>query len=82
MTTSVQRSAETLADTWPELSRDARVKAFNALPRGETDDFFLQLDPREQADLIFSFPEAERRIWVRLLAPDDAADLFQNVSSE
>jgi magnesium transporter len=82
MPASVQTAAESLAEKWPELSRAERVKAFNSLPRGEMDDFFLQLDPREQAELIFALPEAERRIWVRLLAPDDAADVLQNLPPE
>ena len=82
MPVAVHEVVERLMESWPELSQDARVKAFNALPRAETDDFFLQLGARDQAELIFLLPEAERRIWLRLLAPDDAADLFQNISSE
>ena len=82
MPTLVQQPpTETLASQWPVLSSHARVAAFNALPRGEMDDFFLQLDPREQAQLILSLPETEHRIWIRLLAPDDTADLLQNVSA-
>ncbi len=82
MPSALQDVAESLVDRWPQLSPEARLKAFNALPRGETDDLFLQLGAREQAELLFSLPHAERRIWLRLLAPDDAADLLQNVPSE
>jgi hypothetical protein len=46
-----QPTAETLASQWPSLSANARAAAFNSLPRGEMDDLFLQLDPREQAQL-------------------------------
>jgi len=41
------------------------------------DDFFLSLDAKGQSELVFALPEGERRLFVRLLAPDDAADLIQ-----
>ena len=41
------------------------------------DNFFLALDAKSQSSLLLSLPEGERRIYMRLLAPDDAADLIQ-----
>jgi magnesium transporter len=41
------------------------------------DDFFLELGAEAQAELVRALPEGERRLYVRLLAPDDAADLIQ-----
>lgn len=66
-----------LLDLWPDLHASERLAAFAALPRHEADDFFLDLSSRDQANLITSMPDGERRLWLRLLAPDDAADMIQ-----
>ncbi len=66
-----------LLESWPHLSRRERLAAFQALPREMADDFFLELNSRRQYDLIQALPAGEHRIWLRLLAPDDAADLVQ-----
>jgi magnesium transporter len=78
MIESAQSPADALLDRWPRLGRGERLRAFQALPREYTDDFFLSLDPRSQAELVRALPEGERRLYVRLLAPDDAADLVQH----
>ena len=70
-----------LLDLWPDLNVSERLAAFAELPRREADDFFLDLSSRDQASLIVSMPDSERRLWLRLLAPDDAADLIQAASS-
>ncbi|MGE3512064.1 MAG: CBS domain-containing protein, partial [Vicinamibacterales bacterium] len=75
-------SASELREAWGVLSRDERHRAFDALPRTEREDFFLSLSAREQAQLILEFPSHRRRVWMRLLAPDDAADLIQETPSE
>jgi magnesium transporter len=69
-------------DTWRQLSIEERVAAFRAIPPGDDDDFLLTLDAGEQAELIMALPEPERRLWIRLLAPDDAADLVQAAAEE
>jgi len=74
--TEGQTSRE-LLEEWPHLSAAERLQAFEALPRGHADDFFLKLDTREQFEIIHLLPEEERRIWLRLLPPDDAADVIQ-----
>src|SRR5262245_5514685 len=66
-----------LLDLWPTLTIEERVAAFEALPRVEVDDFFLSLGPFFQAELLQHLPDNQLRIWLRLLAPDDAADLVQ-----
>ncbi|MEP6961773.1 MAG: magnesium transporter [Acidobacteriota bacterium] len=66
-----------LLDHWPALTPAERIAAFRALSSEISDDFFLELDARSQLELIRSLPSGERRIWMRLLAPDDAADLIQ-----
>ena len=64
-------------DRWPTLSIEKRLKLFHALPRDEADDFFLELPSHDQSALIRAMAAGERRIWLRLLAPDDGADLAQ-----
>jgi magnesium transporter len=75
-------SVAELMDAWPALSVVERVEGFRLLPRGEEDDFFLSLPPFGQAQLLAALPESQRRIWMRLLAPDDAADVVQQVEGE
>lgn len=62
---------------WGNLPSAERLEAFQSIPRDQADDFFLALSSWEQLDLLLTLPEGERRIWLRLLAPDDAADLIQ-----
>src|SRR5438128_6773190 len=71
-----------LYDAWPVLSMEERVEGFEFLQREEADDFFLQLSARDRAQLILALPAGERRLWIRLLAPDDAADLIQEAPPE
>jgi magnesium transporter len=70
-------AADTLLDRWPHLRRSERIQAFEDLPRENMDDFFLGLDVKAQSELVLALPAGQRRIFVRLLAPDDAADLIQ-----
>jgi magnesium transporter len=66
-----------LYDAWPLLSPEERVEGFEFLQRGDADSFFLQLSTRDRAQLLMSLPIGERRLWLRQLAPDDAADVIQ-----
>jgi len=69
--------AHPLLREWPALSRAERLESFRRLAREEADDLFLDLNARDQLELVLALPEGERRVWMRLLAPDDAADLIQ-----
>jgi magnesium transporter len=69
-------SAE-LYESWPVLSIDERVEGFEFLQREQADDFFAQLSAKDRVQLILALPGGERRLWMRRLAPDDAADLIQ-----
>lgn len=71
-----------LYEAWPVLSMEERVEGFEFLPREEADDFFLQLSTRDRSQLVLALPPGERRLWIRLLAPDDAADLIQEAPAE
>jgi magnesium transporter len=71
-----------LRDAWPVLSRDERVESFKLVPHPTADDFFLSLSAPEQVELILSLAPGERRVWMRLLAPDDAVDVVQAAPAE
>lgn len=71
-----------LYEAWPILSTEERVEGFEVLERKDADDFFLQLNARDRAELILGLPAGERRLWMRLFAPDDAADLIQEAPAE
>jgi magnesium transporter len=77
MPTQSMNQADELLDQWSRVNKGDRVARFHALPRELSDDFFLSLDSRSQADLVLALPEGERRLYARLLAPDDAADMIQ-----
>lgn len=71
-----------LYEAWPVLSLEERVEGFEFLRRDDADDFFLQLSARDRAELLMALPVGERRLWLRLLAPDDAADVIQEAPAE
>ncbi len=75
-------SADDLRAAWNLLVPEDRLEGFHALERTEAEDFFLELSARDQAELLFSLPPAERRSWLRLLPMDDAADLIQEAGPE
>jgi len=69
--------ASDLRSAWRVLSRGERLEAFRLVPRRRAESFFLRLSSADKSDLLLSFPSEEHRSWVRLLAPDDAADVIQ-----
>lgn len=73
---------EELRAEWPSLGLDERLEAFERLPRDAAAIFFQELPSHEQAELVLAMPEGERYLWLRLLAPDDTADLLQEVEPE
>ena len=74
-------SEDELREAWPALSMDERAEGLRLLPRDVAEDLFFGLGAREQAQLVRALPSAEQRSWMRALAPDDAADLAQEVRS-
>ncbi len=64
---------------WSELSHDERTEKFKELPRTAAEDLFLNLRVTEQAELLSELSSLEKRSWIRLLEPDDAADLAQAI---
>ena len=90
--TSLRKEAESesgltaadVVETWRLLAPEDRLEAFLDLPRTEAEDFFLEISAHDQYDLLMSMPKGVgmRRSWMRLLPPDDAADLIQEVADE
>jgi len=66
-----------LRSAWPILSKGEKLEGFKLLARGDEEKFFFRLTAHEKADLILALPADHRRSWMRLLAPDDAADVVQ-----
>ena len=71
-----------LREAWPVLSQDEQVEAFSLLDHSTAQEFFLTLSGKERALMLLSIPESERKLWIRLLPPDDAADIIQNSPEE
>src|SRR3982751_6988996 len=71
-----------LIDRWPTLSTAEQVQLFHQIPHSEADDFFLSLSAHDQAQLVLALPEGEHRLWLRLLPPDDAVDLIQQLPDD
>jgi magnesium transporter len=75
-------SLDETREIWPLLSRADRVEAFSMLPRDEAEDLFFTLNTRDQAAVILGLPTREQRSWMRLLPPDDAADVVQEAPAD
>ena len=75
-------SVEELRDAWPALAADERLEGFLLLPREDADDFFLTLAGHGQAQLLAGLSGGRRMACMRMLAPDDAADVLQEANDE
>ncbi len=71
-----------LRNAWVVLSTEERVLGFGLLSADQAEEFFLSLPGPESAELLAALPPQDRRRWMRLLAPDDAADLIQAAPDE
>lgn len=72
----------TLLDAWSSMNTEDRREKFKDLPRTDAEELFLSLKTHDQAELIAEASHLEKRSWLRLLAPDDAADLIQEIGPE
>lgn len=82
MNSTIAEATEELWELWPALSHAERLRKFRELHTGEKADFFLELSAHDQCDLLQRLPQDQRHVWIRLLAPDDAADLIQEADAE
>jgi magnesium transporter len=69
-----------LLELWPILDSEEQVEGFQQLDRAAAESLFLSRTAAGQATLLMGLPADDRRGWMRLLAPDDAADVLQQVS--
>ncbi|HEX6545781.1 MAG TPA: magnesium transporter, partial [Bryobacteraceae bacterium] len=67
---------------WSELSEEERITTFRRMAPRQADSLFLDLSSRDELEILLALPASERRIWMRLLAPDDAADVIQLAPEE
>ncbi|MCW5828934.1 MAG: magnesium transporter [Deltaproteobacteria bacterium] len=75
-------TVDELRDVWSALSAEERAEGFIVLARDEAGEFFQSLDPLGQAQILERVPPGEKRLWIRLLAPDDVADVLQETDEE
>ena len=59
-----------------------RADGFMLLQQDDAENFFLHLNARDKAQLILVLPIGERRLWIRLLAPDEALDVIQEAPEQ
>ncbi len=75
-------SVDELRDAWPLLDLDERGDGLRVLPREDAEEFFIALPAHDQAQLLIHFRPGQRRQWMRLLEPDDVADVIQDAGEE
>jgi len=75
-------SGDELRDAWPLLDLDERGDGLRVLAREEAEDFFIALSAGDQAALLLHFRPGQRRQWMRLLEPDDVADVIQEAGDD
>ena len=73
---------EKLLGDWSTLTPADRVATFMKLDRKSAEELFLRVSSADQAELFEGMPVAARRSWIRFLAPDDAADMIQQLHDE
>jgi magnesium transporter len=64
-------------DEWPTLSTADRAARFAELPPDKAEGLYRSLDAGSKVDLLLRLSPEQRRLWMRTLAPDDAADCLQ-----
>lgn len=72
-----ENSVEFLRANWSQLPQTQAKEGFFKLNRTDAEELFLSLTAQEQYPLIQECTLLEKRSWIRLLAPDDVADLIQ-----
>ncbi|MBK7070774.1 MAG: magnesium transporter [Myxococcales bacterium] len=71
-----------LRDAWAVLDPGERIDGLRLLPREDGEEFFIALAGPDQAELLVAMRRGERRSWLRLLEPDDVADVVQAVPDD
>ncbi len=69
--------AQSLREAWPALIDEERAEAFLLLKEDDAQVLFSSLSPADQAGLLENLQNGTASVWMRFLAPDDAADVLQ-----
>jgi magnesium transporter len=77
-----QLSMDELRDAWPLLDLEERSDGLRVLPREDAEEFFIALPAYDQARLMLHFRPGQRRQWMRMLEPDDVADVVQEAGDD
>jgi len=75
-------SVDELRDAWPLLDLGERGDGLRVLPREDAEEFFINLPAHDQAQLVLHFRPGQRRQWMRMLEPDDVADVIQDAGED
>jgi magnesium transporter len=75
-------TAADLREIWSILSLDERVQGFRVLPREEAEALLFGLTGSDLSQLVLGLKASDRRYWIRLLPPDDIADLIQGAPAD
>lgn len=67
---------------WSDSSLPQRISSFREMPLVKAQEFFHELSTHNQHEIIAHLPEGEQAVWLRILDPDDAADLLQECDSD
>ena len=71
-----------LYEAWSVLSSRERVEGFKLLEQNDAEDFFLQLSAKDKAQLTLALQPGERKLWMRLLSANEAADVIHAARHE
>src|SRR5262249_37653170 len=69
--------AEELKDAWPVLALEERLEGLRLLTWSEAEELIQSLPARDQTEILLATSPQEGRAWLRLLPPDDVADVIQ-----
>jgi magnesium transporter len=75
-------SAEELRDAWPVLDLDERSDGLRLLEQEDAEELYISLSAHDQVKLLLHWRPGKRRSWIRLLEPDDAADVIQEAPED
>lgn len=75
-------SLENLLANWQVLTHSQRMDVFVVLGRVDQEELFINLACDYQAEIFDKLKSNEKRTFIRLLAPDDIADLVQMLEEE
>ena len=70
-------SFDELRDAWALLDIQDKSNGLQLLDTKDSEEFFTALPSTDQAELLLFWRPNQRRMWLRILEPDDIADVVQ-----